>query len=210
MVPRGDALPAFDYHCPLMSVPLAFRTDLATIPAAVPYIHSDPSRVAAWREKLGDKRKPRVGLAWSGSRLLKNDKRSMALTEILPMVGAWAEWICLQKEVSDYESDLLASRPDIRYVGHELKDFAETAALLELIDVVVSVDTAVANLAGAMGKPLWILLPYIPMDWRWMLDREDSVWYPTARLFRQSADRDWAGVIGRVNEELAWHFDVRS
>jgi tetratricopeptide (TPR) repeat protein len=210
VMPRGAPLPAFDYHCPLMSMPLAFRTDLTTIPAAVPYIHSDPSRVAAWREKLGDKRKPRVGLAWSGSMLLKNDKRSMALTEILPMVADWAEWICLQKEVSDYETDLLASRPDIRYVGRELKDFADTAALLDLMDIVVSVDTAVANLAGAMGKPLWIVLPYIPMDWRWMLDREDSTWYPTARLFRQSANRDWASVISRVNEELLRHFDVRS
>jgi tetratricopeptide (TPR) repeat protein len=210
VVPRGVPLPAFDYHCPLMSIPLAFRTDLATIPAAVPYIHSDPSRVAAWREKLGDKRKPRVGLVWSGSLLLKNDKRSMALTEILPLVGDWAEWVCLQKEVGESETALLASRPDVRFVGRELNDFADTAALIELMDVVVSVDTAVANLAGAMGKPVWILLPYIPMDWRWMLNREDSIWYPTARLFRQSADRDWASIIGRVNEELVRHFDVRS
>ncbi len=91
-----------------------------------------------------------------------------------------------------------------------MKDFADTAALLDLMDIVVSVDTGVAHLAGAMGKPVWILLPFIPIDWRWMLDREDSIWYPTARLFRQSANRDWAGVIGRVNEELARHFDVRS
>ncbi len=210
VVPRGAPLPAFDYHCPLMTMPLAFKTDLATIPANIPYVRSDPARVAAWREKLGDKRKPRVGLVWSGSMLLKNDKRSMALAEMLPLVADWAEWVCLQKEVGESETGLLASRPDVRFVGGELQDFADTAALLDLMDIVVSVDTGVAHLAGAMGKPVWILLPFIPIDWRWMLDREDSVWYPTARLFRQSANRDWASVIGRVNEELARHFDVRS
>src|SRR5437588_702645 len=209
-VPRGAPLPAFDYHCPLMTMPLAFKTDLASIPADIPYVRSDPARVAAWREKLGNKRKPRVGLVWSGSMLLKNDKRSMALAEMLPLVADWAEWVCLQKEVGESEIGLLASRPDVRFVGGELKDFADTAALLDLMDIVVSVDTGVAHLAGAMGKPVWILLPFIPIDWRWMLDREDSVWYPTARLFRQSANRDWAGVIGRVNEELPRHFDVRS
>src|SRR5438270_642308 len=210
VVPRGAPLPAFDYHCPLMTMPLAFKTDLASIPADIPYVRSDPARVAAWREKLGNKRKPRVGLVWSGSMLLKNDKRSMVLAEMLPLVADWAEWVCLQKEVGESEIGLLASRPDVRFVGGELKDFADTAALLDLMDIVVSVDTGVAHLAGAMGKPVWILLPFIPIDWRWMLDREDSVWYPTARLFRQSANRDWAGVIGRVKEELARHFDVRS
>jgi len=210
VVPRGAPLPAFDYHCPLMTMPLAFKTDLASIPADIPYVRSDPARVAAWREKLGNKRKPRVGLVWSGSMLLKNDKRSMVLAEMLPLVADWAEWVCLQKEVGESEIGLLASRPDVRFVGGELKDFADTAALLDLMDIVVSVDTGVAHLAGAMGKPVWILLPFIPIDWRWMLDREDSVWYPTARLFRQSANRDWAGVIGRVNEELPRHFDVRS
>jgi tetratricopeptide (TPR) repeat protein len=210
VVARGAPLPAFDYHCPLMTMPLVFKTDLATIPANIPYVRSDPARVAAWREKLGNKSKPRVGLVWSGSMLLKNDKRSMALAEMLPLAGDWAEWVCLHKEVAESETDLLASRPDVRFVGGELKDFADTAALLDLMDIVVSVDTGVAHLAGAMGKPVWILLPFIPIDWRWMLDREDSVWYPTARLFRQSANRDWASVIGRVNEELARHFDVRS
>jgi tetratricopeptide (TPR) repeat protein len=210
VVPRGAPLPAFDYHCPLMSVPLAFKTDLATIPADVPYIRSDPSIVETWREKLGDKGKPRIGLVWSGSMLLKNDRRSIALAEILPLVGEWADWICLQKEVSESESALLASRPDIRCVGGELADFADTAALLDLMDIVVSVDTGVAHLAGAMGRPVWILLPFIPIDWRWMLDREDSLWYPTARLFRQSASREWASVISRVNRELARRFDVRS
>jgi tetratricopeptide (TPR) repeat protein len=209
ILPNGAPLPAFDYHCPLMSLPLAFRTDLSSIPASIPYVRSDPERVATWRGKLGEKTKPRVGLVWSGSTALKNDKRSMALAEMLPLVGDWAEWVSLQKEVREADAALLATRTDLHHVGGELMDFADTAALVELMDVVVTVDTSVANLAGAMGKPVWILLPYNPHDWRWMLDREDSPWYPTARLFRQPATDDWASVIRRVNEELVAQFEAR-
>jgi tetratricopeptide (TPR) repeat protein len=205
-VPRGAPLPAFDYHCPLMSLPLAFKTDLSNIPANTPYIRSDAARVAAWQEKLREKNKPRVGVVWSGSMALSNDRRSMALADMLPLVGEWAEWVSLQKEVRESDAALLASRADLRDVGGELKDFADTAALVELLDVLVTVDTSVAHVAGAMRKPVWILLPFNPHDWRWMLDREDSPWYPTARLFRQPANGDWASVIRRVNEDLVRHF----
>src|SRR6266567_517967 len=184
VVPRGALLPAFDCHCPLMSLPLAFKTDLSNIPAHIPYIRSDAARVADWQAKLGKKNKPRVGVVWSGSKALKNDRRSMALGDMLPLVRDWAEWVSLQKEVRESEAALLASRADLRHVGGELEDFADTAALVELMDVVVTVDTSVTHVAGAMGKPVWILLPFNPHDWRWMLDREDSPWYPTARLFR--------------------------
>ncbi len=179
-VPRGAPLPAFDYHCPLMSLPLAFKTDSSNVPANIPYIRSDAARVAAWQAKLGEKRKPRVGVVWSGSKALRNDRRSMALADMLPLVLDWAEWVSLQKEVRESEAPLLASRADLRHVGEELEDFADTAALVELMDVVVTVDTSVTHVAGAMGKPVWILLPFNPHDWRWMLDREDSPWYPTA------------------------------
>ncbi|HTR58227.1 MAG TPA: tetratricopeptide repeat-containing glycosyltransferase family protein [Casimicrobiaceae bacterium] len=208
ILPRGAPLPAFDSHCPLLSLPLAFKTDLSNIPAVMPYVHSDPARVAAWRERLGPKTRPRVGLVWSGSAALKNDKRSMALAEMLPLLAnVRVEWISLQKDVPAADMGLLASRADLRHVGDELNDFAATAAVVELMDLVVTVDTSVANLAGAMGKPVWILLPFNPHDWRWMLDREDSPWYPTARLFRQPAPGDWAGVVRRVAEELARRFD---
>ncbi len=207
---EGNPLPAFDYHCPLMSLPLAFKTDLQNIPSSIPYIRSDPARVAAWREELGIRAKPRVGLAWSGSIAHKNDhNRSMALAEILPLVCDWAEWISLQKDVGESDAALLASRADLRHVGGELTDFADTAALVELMDVVVTVDTSVAHLAGAMGKPVWILLPCNP-DWRWLLDREDSLWYPTARLFRQPAIGDWGSAIRRLREELEGQFRARS
>ena len=127
----------------------------------------------------------------------------------MPLVRDWAEWISLQKEVRESEAALLASRADLRHAGAELEDFADTAALIELMDVVVTVDTSVTHVAGAMGKPVWILLPFNPHDWRWMLDREDSPWYPTARLFRQPANGDWASVIRRVDEALMRRFGAR-
>jgi tetratricopeptide (TPR) repeat protein len=207
-VPRGAPLPAFDCHCPLMSLPLAFKTDLSNIPADIPYVRSDHERVGAWRATLGNKHKPRVGVVWGGSKALRNDKRSMTLAQMLPLLRDWAEWVSLQKEVRESDAALLASRTDLRHFGDELNDFVDTAALIELMDLVVTVDTSVANLAGAMGKPLWILLPFNPHDWRWLLDREDSPWYPTARLFRQPASGDWASVIRRVDEALAQRFNV--
>jgi hypothetical protein len=140
---------------------------------------------------------------------LRNDRRSMTLAQMLPLVSDRAEWVSLQKEVRDTDLELLKSRPDLRHFGDDLRNFADTAALVELMDIVVTVDTSVANLAGAMGKPVWILLPFNPHDWRWMLAREDSVWYPTARLFRQGSPGDWAGVIRRVGDELVRRFDQR-
>jgi tetratricopeptide (TPR) repeat protein len=208
VLPTGAALPAFDYHCPLMSLPLAFKTDLSSIPATVPYIRSDAAQVAAWQAKLGPKAKPRVGLVWSGSTRLRNDKRSMRLMDALPLLSRQVEWISLQKEVPESETSLLRSRADIRHFGVELSDFADTAALVELMDLVVTVDTSVANLAGAMGKAVWILIPFNPHDWRWMLEREDSIWYPTARLFRQPAPSDWASVVARVDGELLRWLDA--
>jgi len=208
-VPRGAPLPAFDCHCPLMSLPLAFKTDWNSVPADIPYVRSDPARVAAWQERLGRTDKPRVGIVWSGSRSQRNDRRSMALAEMLPLVRSWAEWIGLQKEVAASDMSVLASCADLRQLGSELADFADTAALVELMDLVVTVDTSVAHVAGAMGKPVWILLPLNAHDWRWMLDREDSLWYPTARLFRQATDGDWANVVSRVSEELMRHFSTR-
>ena len=199
---EGDPLPAFDCHCPLPSLPLAFRTDLRSIPSAVPYVRSDPVRTAAWREKLGVATKPRIGLAWSGSAAHRNDRnRSVPLEQMLPLVDERAEWISLQKEVRASDAAVLASRADIRRVGGELEDFADAAAVVELMDIVVTVDTSIAHLAGAMAKRVWILLPFNP-DWRWLLDREDSVWYPTARLFRQPTPGDWASVVRRLQGEL--------
>lgn len=201
-VTRGSSLPEFDCHCPLLSLPLAFRTDASSIPAGSPYIQSDSARVAAWRDRLGAGTRPRVGLAWSGSATHRNDRnRSIALEDMLPLLEDRVEWVSLQKEVREGDAGLLASRTDIRHFGDDLHDFADTAALVELLDAIVSVDTSVAHLAGAMGKSVLILLPFNP-DWRWLLDRDSSPWYPTARLFRQPAMGAWASVVRAVREEL--------
>jgi len=202
LVERGGALPAFDYHCPLMSLPLAFKTDLNTVPSLNSYIASSPGKVTDWRAKLGERAKPRIGLVWRGSAMHKNDRnRSIALGDIVERLPEQFQYVSLQKEMSDADGATLVSRSDILHFGGQLNDFTDTAALCELMDVVVSVDTSVAHLAGAMGRPVWILLPFIP-DWRWLLDREDSVWYPSARLFRQDRAGDWAGVIDKVRTAL--------
>ena len=208
VVARGEPLPPFDLHCPLMSLPLALRARLQSIPARVPYLRSEPELVAAWRERLGERRAPRVGLVWSGSRGLANDKRSMALAQALPLAIAGVEWVSLQKDVPAEDAALLEQNPHIRDASPHLADFAATAAAVELLDLVVTVDTSVAHVAGALAKPVWILLPRGSHDWRWLLEREDSLWYPTARLFRQSQAGDWAPVVERVRAALAGTLDV--
>lgn len=201
LLANGSALPAFDYHCPLMSLPLAFKTDLTTIPAHKSYIASNPNKVAAWRNRLGAKTKPRVGLAWSGNPDNMRDRhRSIELAVMRSLLCTEIEWFSLHREVRDSDAELLSSNTDIRHFGGQM-DFDETAAVIELMDLVVSVDTSIAHLAGAMGKPVWILLPFRP-DWRWLLDRDDSPWYPSARLFRQDKIGDWATVMQNVQLAL--------
>ena len=199
LVEEGGVPPGFDYHCPLLSLPLAFKTGLETIPSANGYIASSPEKVAEWREKLGDRTKPRIGLAWSGSAGYKDDsKRSIALGELVKRLPRQYQYVSLQKEVKSGDQELLNSHPNILHFGAA---FADTAALCDLMDVVISVDTAIAHLAGAMGKPVWVLLSYIP-DWRWLLERSDSPWYSSARLFRQDTRGDWTGVIDKVSSTL--------
>jgi tetratricopeptide (TPR) repeat protein len=199
---QGETPPSFDYHAPLLSLPRAFETRLDGIPAAIPYLHADPIRVGEWQAELGDKALPRVGLAWSGSAEHKSDqKRSIPLTRMAKLVSGEAQFVSLQKELHPADRVTLSERDDIRHFGDQLHDFADTAALIEALDLVISADTAVAHLAGALGKEVWILLPFSP-DWRWLLERDDSPWYPTARLFRQRAEGDWDGVIQRVASQL--------
>ncbi|MDB5872462.1 MAG: tetratricopeptide repeat family protein [Ramlibacter sp.] len=200
-VADGQSLPPFDLFCPLLSLPLAFRTGIDSVPAEVPYLRSEPELREAWRERLGERRGPRVGLVWSGNAAHKNDaNRSIALRRLLSRLPAHCQLVSLQKELRAGDDAALAEF-GVFHAGEQLQSFADTAALIDCMDLVISVDTSVAHLAGALAKPLWLLLPYLP-DWRWMMGREDSPWYPTARLFRQSADRQWDGVISRVAQEL--------
>jgi len=200
LVRQGEPPPACDAQIPLMSLPLALGTDLSTIPASIPYLHADPHRSGLWKQRLGARVAPSVGLVCSGGPAYRNDRsRSVPLRLFQPLFGA-ADFYLLQTEVrSSDEADLAAS--GIRDLRHELKDFRDTAALIGCLDLVISVDTAVAHLTGAMGRPVWILLPRVP-DWRWMLDRDDSPWYPTASLFRQARAGDWSCVISSVVEAL--------
>jgi tetratricopeptide (TPR) repeat protein len=195
-------LPAFEHHCPLLSLPLAFGTELATIPAPISYLRADGAARARWRARLGELPEPRVGLVWSGRATHSNDlNRSVALEQFLPFTRCGAQCVSLQKEVRAVDERTLASTPSIERLGEELTDFADTAGLLSELDLVISVDTAIAHLAGALGKPVWILLPQVA-DWRWLQEREDSPWYPSAKLFRQPAAGDWASVIDRVAAQL--------
>ncbi len=198
----GEALPAFDYHCALLSAPAAFATTLETIPADIPYLAPPPGHVERWRARLAGRAEPRIGLAWSGSTTLVNDlNRTIPLAALAPLLAGDACCVSLQKEIRAYDEPALRAHPALAHFGDELADFRDTAALVALMDVVVTVDTAVAHVAGAMGKPVWVLLPYSP-DWRWLLGRDDSPWYPSARLFRQPAVGQWGPVLERVMRAL--------
>lgn len=200
---QGQPLPDFDCHCPLLSLPLAFDTRVETVPAPVPYLSAPEERSAFWRERLGPSSLPRVGLVWSGQPKHRNDhNRSMSLSVLAPLLGQRAGFVSLQKELRAGDRDFLDAHPEILNLGVELDDFADTAGLVDALDLVIAVDTSVAHLAGALGKPVWVLLPFTP-DWRWLLHRPDSPWYPTARLFRQPAIGDWGRVIASVAEALA-------
>ena len=202
LIAAGEPLPEFDLHCPLLSLPLALKTDLTTIPSPEGYVSASPGKLAEWKTNLGNGDKPRVGLAWSGSPTHRHDKRrSILLGDIAEYLPDRFQYVSLQKDVREADKNVLVSRPDILHFGEALSDFADTAALCELMDIVISVDTGVAHLAGALGKEVWILLPFVP-DWRWLLDRDDSPWYRSARLFRQTAASDWRGVFENVRQEL--------
>ena len=203
IVSRGAPLPDFDSHCPLLSLPLALGTQLATIPSQTPYLRASPQAVMDWNGRLGPRHRPRIGLAWSGRPEHNNDhNRSMRLDTLLSaLAGLNATFVSLQRDVRAEDAPVLQGRSDILHFGKELKSYADTAALIANLDLVISVDTSVAHLAGALAKPVWILLPFMP-DWRWLLDRDDSPWYPTARLFRQDETRRWDGVMARVRAAL--------
>jgi len=201
MIGQNEAPTEFDLHCPLMTLPLAFGTRLETIPAFESgYLSVPPADIARWDQRLPRGRR-RIGLVWSGSRIHGNDaNRSIRLARLSPLLQTDDIWVSLQKEIRDADRAALAGS-GLLDVSAELGDFADTAALISSLDLVISVDTSVAHLAGALGKPTWIMLPFAP-DFRWLLDREDSPWYPKMRLFRQSRAGDWDGVIARIGEAL--------
>jgi len=195
----GEAAPATDFHVPTMSLPRAFGTRLDSIPGGVPYIAADASRVAHWRGRLPAGRK-RLGIAWSGNPGHVNDSnRSIALADLAPLAATGVEVVALQKDLRPGDAELL-DRLGWRHFGGELHDFTDTAALLSCVDRVITVDTSIAHLAGAMGLETRLMLPFSP-DWRFLLDRADTPWYPTMRLFRQPSIGAWAPVLERIRDE---------
>jgi tetratricopeptide (TPR) repeat protein len=202
----APALPPFDWHCPIGNLPMAFGTRLDTIPAAQSYLPPPPAaRVRHWEQRLtehfGARRKLRVGLSWSGNPQHSNDhNRSMPLHLLQPLLALDADFVSLQKDGKPADTALLETLRVLDPAA-DLTDFSETLALVGCLDLVISVDTSVAHLAAAAGRPTWILLPYLP-DYRWLLDRDDSPWYPTARLFRQGARRKWEEVVDKVRQAL--------
>ena len=202
LIVTGSILPAFDYHCPLMSLPLAFGTTLDTIPSSPRYLNSDPSRVERWRKMLGVRTRPRIGLAWSGNPNNPLDaRRSIPLAELAAHLAPEFHYYRLQRDVREADRDALAAHPFLISFEDELLDFDNTAALCECMDLVISVDTSVGHLSAALGRQTWLLLALNP-DWRWLQDRTDSPWYPSARLHRQKRAGDWDNVFGRLAADL--------
>jgi hypothetical protein len=204
---RWTDVPGHAAHCRLSSLPGLLHTTPETILAKIPYLFADPARVAAWRERL-DARLPaglrRIGLAWTGRTTHPNDRRrSLNLARLAPLTTAGRVcFISLQKPLPPADEASMPLFPGLVDISDELADFGETAALIANLDLVIAVDTAIGHLAGALGKPVWILLPKAA-DWRWLLSRSDSPWYPTARLFRQKIPGEWDPVIAEATAALA-------
>lgn len=199
----GARLPEVDFQCPLMSLPHVLGTTLQTIPASIPYLAADQALVAQWRQRLGAASGSlRVGVVWHGNANNKRDiRRSIPLQQFIKALPLGLDYVALPYELREGDPLWLMARPDLHYLGHEVQDFADTAAIVTQLDLVITVDTSVAHLAGALGKPVWILIDHVP-DWRWMLARTDSPWYPTARLFRQSVRGEWTEPLASVRQAL--------
>jgi Flp pilus assembly protein TadD len=197
---EAEPLPAFDYHCALLSLPLALGAT-KDIPPPAP-LRADPQRVARIAALLGPKTRRRIGIAWSGNPAhLDDHNRSIPFERLAPLLTHDADWIALQNDIRSSDATAFARDGRVRFFGEALGDFSDAAALADQMDLVISVDTSLAHLAGALEKPVGILLPFVP-DWRWLLGRDNSPWYPTARLFRQPAPGDWASVIEAVSSSL--------
>jgi tetratricopeptide (TPR) repeat protein len=200
-VNNGDTVSA-SYRCPLLSLPHALGLKLDDLPIEAPYLSAPRESIASWSARLGEHGRLRIGLCWSGNSKHANDRnRSLSFAQFVRALPVGPDYLCVQREIRSQDRAILASRPDIRTFDDWINDFADTAALTSAVDLVISVDTSVAHLAGALGRPLWMLLHYVP-DFRWLLDRSDSPWYPSARLIRQPSWGDWDSVLSEVHERI--------
>jgi hypothetical protein len=202
VTPDDDTTAACDFHSPFAGLPWAFETKLETVPAVVPYLAAHTETAAEWDTRLGARIRPRVGVVWSGDAPHEEKRRgSIELASLLPFLSVDATFVCAQRNFLGTDQLVLQAQPEILTFGDALSDFSEAAALISCLDLVISADSCMAHLAGALGKPVWVLVCHTP-DWRWLIDRDDSPWYPTARLFRQRKHDDWDEVVTRVAVEL--------
>ena len=200
---QGEAVPPFDGYCPLPSLPLAFKTTLETIPSHVPYLRAPADRIERWRPVLDVIGRPRIGLVWASAGGTADKRhRSIPLRLFQSLLGlADVHFVALQKEVPDDDLPHLQASGMTGFSDEQLADLADAAAVISMLDLVITIDTSIAHVAGALGKPVWVLLPFAA-DWRWLRARNDSLWYPTARLFRQPAPGDWQSVLAQVERSL--------
>jgi hypothetical protein len=199
VIGKGEQLPPFDLHCPLLSLPLALKTRLETIPAKPSYVAASADRIAGWVGQLPNSGLPRIGVVWGGNPEFEGDKtRSIGLAPLTPLLSTPGfQFISIQKDLRPGDAEILQKIPQVIHLGDKLADFSDTAAIMSLLDLIISSDTAPVHLAGALGCPVWVLLQRSP-DWRWMLERDDNPWYPSARLFRQATAGDWVGLVDQV------------
>jgi hypothetical protein len=201
--PRGQLPPPFDVHCEMMSLPMALGLQLSHLPGPMPYFAADPVRVDRWRARLAPLPRPLVALAWAGRPAHPNDaNRSMALEAFAPLAAAGAHFVAIQKGPAAAQASSPPAGMSITSLSNEIADFDDTAAIFCVADLLISVDSSPVHLSGALGRPAWVILPFVP-DWRWLLGRADTPWYPQHRLFRQARHGGWAPVVAEIAEELA-------
>ncbi len=204
LIVRGTLPPAFDMHCEMMSLPMAMGLELSELPGpALPYLSADSGRTAKWRQRLAGLPRPLVALVWAGRPTHPNDgNRSLTLAQLAPLARPGVTFVSIQKGPAAAQAAAPPTGMSLVSLSDEIADFEDTAAILTVVDLLISVDSSPVHLAGALGRPAWVMLPLVP-DWRWLLGRDDTPWYPTVRLFRQSARADWTGVIDAVASNLA-------
>ncbi len=203
IVARGNLPPAFDMHCELMSLPMAMGLKLSDLPGQVPYLSAHPLRVAQWQQRLAGLPRPLVALVWAGRPTHFNDaNRSLTLARLAPLAHPGITFLSIQKGPAAVQSADPPPGMSLVPLSDDIRDFEDTAAILSIADILISVDSAPVHLAGALGRPVWVMLPFVP-DWRWLLERTDTPWYPGMRLFRQRSRGDWSSVMSAMARELA-------
>ena len=202
IIVRGTLPPHFDMHCEMMSLPHAMGLQLSDLPGSMPYLTPDPQRLAKWRARLADLPRPLVALVWAGRPTHYNDaRRSMTLADLAPLAQPGVTFLALQKGPAAAQASCAPEGMNLVSLSDEIDDFEDTAAILSISNLLISVDSAPIHLAGALGRPAWVMLPYVA-EWRWLLERKDSPWYPSLRLFRQSHRDDWQAVLQAMTSEL--------